>query len=182
MRAWRKLSGAVLAVLLACTPEAGVAPGVAPAIAPSPQAAAPNIPPGVAPAEEPGSGSLGSLSGGPISGGPISGGSPSGGSSSAGSLPAWLGSNPLSGSGGGQDMSGPNAPIDAEFLEDCEAKGGYAIRDGLLASPICVHQTSDGGKSCSYDDECEGYCRAADNRCTYNTSPFGCRVSGICID
>ncbi len=61
--------------------------------------------------------------------------------------------------------------------ESCEAAGDRWTKAGLSQSFMCIHDYSDGGKSCQSSEECEGDCIAENDGTAYcddSNSPFGC--------
>ncbi len=65
----------------------------------------------------------------------------------------------------------------------CAALGGKLKQAGRMGRYACYAQYSDGGKSCTDSNECEGDCRAvgdaptgtiARGQCTADSVPFGC--------
>ncbi len=61
--------------------------------------------------------------------------------------------------------------------DECQDVGGRWANDGLH-DPICLHDYSDGGKSCTASSQCEGDCLASNGTvrgiCQLNDAPYGC--------
>lgn len=66
--------------------------------------------------------------------------------------------------------------------KSCISEGGEWRPVGILQLPACIFTYSDGGKSCSSSDECEGYCRVTEvdgsnPQCAFDSDRFGCGSS-----
>jgi len=73
--------------------------------------------------------------------------------------------------------------------KQCEDAGGCYQRTGMIGK-ACIMDTSDAGKSCKTNKDCEGVCFADTRTCSTQTPIFGCfrmvedngEVVSICVD
>lgn len=64
----------------------------------------------------------------------------------------------------------PQSPAEAKCLKS----GGTWATAGKGEAKACVRRTRDGGKSCTRQTQCEGYCLARSGSCAPITPMFGC--------
>lgn len=72
----------------------------------------------------------------------------------------------------------------------CARKGGDWVGTGQSGARACVRPTRDGGKRCSRESQCEGFCLARSGTCAPVTPLFGCNdilqdngvMVTLCID
>ena len=67
----------------------------------------------------------------------------------------------------------PELVAQEQANQDCLKAGGTPVIKGFGIS-ICQVKTKDGGKSCSSSDECEEFCLAEGQICTFHSPHFGC--------
>jgi putative hemolysin len=81
------------------------------------------------------------------------------------------------------------APASPEEVR-CLATGGTWAAAGQSGAKACVTLTRDGGKACTRQSQCEGYCLARSGTCAPITPMFGCndilqddgREVTLCLD
>jgi hypothetical protein len=66
-------------------------------------------------------------------------------------------------------------PLDAAARAECEAAGGH-VGQGLGPNELCIRPTSDAGKTCTSNAECESFCLAETGSCGEWVPLFGCHA------
>ena len=82
------------------------------------------------------------------------------------------------------------APLASPEEARCLKTGGTWASAGQSGAKACVTLTRDGGKACTRQSQCEGYCLARSGTCAPITPMFGCndilqddgREVTLCLD